>query len=164
VLFTIVGLIALAFAVVMLVVRRNAAKKASASAAWPTTTGKITFAAVEAVPDRDGRRDMYRALVRYNYQANGREHAGDRVAWGGIVSSSSKSGAATIVGRYRVGQDVRVYYDPKDAAESVLEPTATGGTNALLFIAIIAAVVGVGAILLSLMPSPEAWLLSGGRF
>jgi len=106
---------------------------ASASKGWPSVDGVIVSSEVQSdwssapagTPQhRSGTQRVYRADVRYAYTVDGQEYEGDRVEFGGFSSSNAKR-AYRIVGTYRKGQTVAVYYDPNDPSRAVLEPGKT---------------------------------------
>lgn len=64
----------------------------------------------------------YRAQVLYRYQADGREQHGLRVDFAGSSMGDRAAVEETLHTRYAPGADVVVFVDPRDGAESVLEP------------------------------------------
>jgi hypothetical protein len=130
---------------------------ARAGMSWPTTSGTIKSSAVieEWVEDRrdDDKQEIRRKIpryqvdLRYAYRVAQRDFVGldPNFGWTGIYGLRELAEKAA--GQYRVGQAVTVYHDPQRPANSVLEPSARGGTYAPLVFGAISAV--VGAVLLS---------------
>jgi hypothetical protein len=117
-------------------VGRRAAK---ASAAWPTTPGKIVSARVaeqrERVSDDDGRDDIeitYRPDIRFSYRVGTAEYTNDSWKGGMAVSSGSPKYAESVVARYAAGQSVPVHYNPARPEVAVLEPSNQSGAGVLL--------------------------------
>ncbi len=125
---------------------------ASASMSWPAVPGVIKSSAVieEWIEDRrdDDKQQIRRKIpryqvdLRYAYRVAQRDFVGinPNFGWSGIYGL--REVAEKAAGQYRAGQAVTVYYDPQRPANSVLEPSARGGTYAPLVFAAIGAVVG----------------------
>lgn len=102
---------------------------AAGSRAWPTARGRVLAAEVRSYRSGDGwsSRSHYPA-VRYEYEVEGRRYTGDRIYFD--QTSRAHAGPATrTVGRYPVGSEVTVYYDPTDPARALLEPGRSGACN-----------------------------------
>lgn len=93
------------------------------SRSWPSVQGMVTVARVGSYIDKDedGSTVMYKALIQYTYQVDGRRYRGSRVSLGDYASSDPRS-AAAIVQRYPAGGVARVYYNPAAPGEALLEP------------------------------------------
>ena len=102
--------------------------RARASASWPHVTGRVVSSSVGS--DHGDGSITYQAKIRYEFSVNATTFNGDRVAYGD-QSSSNRSRAERIAGRYPEGRDVKVYYIPSDPKECVLEPGMQ--TQALFF-------------------------------
>lgn len=118
---------------IFLAIGLSAILTASASKGWPSVQGVVVHSEVKSdwssapagTPQhRSGSQRMYRADVRYAYQVGGVDYEGERVELGEYSSSSAKR-AYRIVGSYRKGQVVEVYYDPVDPGRAVLVPGRT---------------------------------------
>ncbi len=94
------------------------------SASWPTVEGVVLTSKLEMHEGNKGA--TYSARITYDYQVKGRHYDGRRLAFGALASSTGY--AQGILDRYPVGGKVRVYYDPRDPGEAVLEPGLHGGT------------------------------------
>jgi hypothetical protein len=125
-------------------------RKSKASAAWPTTQGRIVDAKVvehvETRTDDDGDEStstVYRPDIRYSYRVDGADHTAD--TWKGRVrySTGSPKYAEGVVARYPVGQTVTVHYDPADPGMGVLEPGNRDGATVPLIVGIVFGLVGM---------------------
>jgi hypothetical protein len=145
--------------------------QAAASTSWPVTDGRITASRVERVKQGGDGKATYTADITYEYALDGRTFEGDRVWFGDDYSASDASAFRAAVGRYPVGQAVKVHYDPAEPAESVLEPGTTWSGSALYFIGLglmtlggIIAVSAAGTLLLvTLALAAAVGSLLGGR-
>ena len=98
-----------------------------ASSSWPSAPGTIERSGLKARKSSTNSRTTYAADVGYGFAVKGVVFAGNRVDFGSIGSygSSDPSSAEDILTAYPPGRDVRVYYDPENPEESVLEPGIT---------------------------------------
>lgn len=86
------------------------------------------------VPHRNHRRAPFSSAVGYAYTVDGQGYTGSRYSLGeganaaGRTFTSEAEAAERAAARYRVGQDIPVYYDPADPAEAVLQPGANWGS------------------------------------
>jgi hypothetical protein len=99
--------------------------RALASAEWPSVQGTIIVSEVRR--KASGGRTWYPA-IEYEYQVERRNHTGSRLRF--IAFSASGTYAEDTVAAFRQGARVPVYYDPKQPAESVLQP----GADAMAFL------------------------------
>jgi hypothetical protein len=119
-------------------------KRAEASQGWPSTVGQISESRVShsVHTDTDGdSRDSYTPTVEYTYQVAGQEYTGGDITFGFKQGYGNASKAQTVVGKYPVGAQVSVYYDPADPQQAVLERQA-GGYGVGLVLGIIFLVIG----------------------
>lgn len=151
-LFSIFGLLCLGVLVlgfagggIYLIIRHNRdRKKAQASLGWPSVSGTVVESRVaESVStDSDGdRTTTYRPAVRYEYEVMGTQYTGDKMAVGIQSSSSNLRKAQETVARLPVGTLVKVFYNPENPADAVLEQKISG--SAPLVVGIILLVVGI---------------------
>jgi hypothetical protein len=131
--FSLVGTALIAVGGLLFFIRRRSAAMQAASVNWPTVPGKVTDAQLKSSRDNDNNVNYY-AEVRYAYQVNGIDYAGNRVAWGGRPTSRSPDQAHAVLARYAVGTPVSVHYNPKKHSQAVLEPQEQGGLKNLAFI------------------------------
>ncbi|MFZ3360062.1 MAG: DUF3592 domain-containing protein [Xanthobacteraceae bacterium] len=123
------GVIAFVVGMVVYIVQFRQGLKADASKKWPTASGTVTASALEKVPDNRWR---YRAALQYGYRVRGKDYQSSRVFWGG--NEGREKHMASVVETYPAGCKVRVYYDPKNPADAVLDPIQnTGSRTAVLY-------------------------------
>lgn len=108
-------------------IRRNVAK----TRAWPVAPGTIDKAEVEEFEGWLGGnasernrppQTLYRSDIVYSYEVNGRTYSGTKLGSQGAVTANIRGVVEKSVARYRAGQPVEVRYDPKNPAESVIDP------------------------------------------
>lgn len=110
-------------------------EKARQSLNWPATSGKVLAARMieSTSTDSDGDSSTtYRAHVQYEYEVMGASYTNDKVNVGMVVSTSSTKKAQETLARYPVGSTVKVYYDPNNPADSVLEQKASSNLTLIL--------------------------------
>jgi hypothetical protein len=125
--------------------------KASQSLSWPSTDGEIAHSAVLYQTDTTATTNntaTYKADISYRYKVNGANFSSSRISLADFASSTGR--AQSIVERYPDKSAVRVYYNPANLAEAVLEPGGAGGINLLYFIGGIFAVGGLFFLIASL--------------
>ena len=109
--------------------------KAKQSLSWPSTDGEIAHSAVLYKTDTTATSNgapTYKADISYRYKVKGANYSSSRIS---LVDFASTSGRAqSIVARYPDKSPVRVYYNPANLAEAVLEPGGAGGINVLFLI------------------------------
>lgn len=126
---------------------------ASASLRWPTAAGRITRCDVieeiiEERSDNDDKptttklRHRYQVDLRYAYRVGKRDFIGTEVNWGGTMISGLREVAEKAAARHRPGQNVKVYYDPDQPGQAVLEPASREGALGPLIGAAVCAIVG----------------------
>jgi len=103
-----------------------------AAAAWPAVEGTIIASSVDAPAAHvsDDANDA-KPVVRYRYRVGGRELDGDKISVGG-AALTTRTLATRQAARYPVGAVVDVHVDPKDPANALLDPSATGNLTAQL--------------------------------
>jgi hypothetical protein len=121
---------------ILSVVYRSKIKADRESKNWPSAPGKITFSRVE---ERAGHRRVgqgsrsatYIPLIKYSYTVNGTPYQGDHIG-NGIYQTFSRLGPSRWVKRYPIHADVKVYYNPADPANALLEPTSSSNIVGLV--------------------------------
>jgi hypothetical protein len=85
------------------------------SPGWPTADGRILFsqAATATGP--------IETLLRYEYRVSGRRYVSEKYRTGGN-RTPFRAVAKAAARRYPAGRSVKVYYNPLDPADSLLEP------------------------------------------
>jgi hypothetical protein len=116
---------------------------ARSSNEWPSVNGTITRSGIERETRTSGtsRSTTYRARVLYEYRVDGTAHSGDRISYG-HYDTEKESDAANVVARYPAGRPARVYYQPGNPVESVLEPGSGGVPWLLAALGLVFALVG----------------------
>ncbi|MDC0710864.1 DUF3592 domain-containing protein [Stigmatella sp. ncwal1] len=135
---------------VLLVVGLKEVWRASRTRRWPTAPGKVISTEElqhlrRAPPEEGGgTRLLYEALVHYEYTV-GRVLIGSTRVRVSPTATSSEARSQAILARYPPGQEIRVFYNPGDPTESVLDPGAhpldfirVGVGGALVFMAVAA--------------------------
>lgn len=138
-------------AVFIALVARAAMREAEDARGWPTVDGVIEASGVEALrmlsADSDPTlrtRRMFRSDVVYRYRVGGVDLKGSRLRLGGRFFASFDRLARRDAEAYPVGTRVKVFYNPDNASEAVLDPVAQG-----LWLAWgLAAVLAAGALVL----------------
>ena len=127
-------------AVFMLLIGLAQRRQVSDARAWPSVEGVIETADVDTFMSQERRlgssgdsgfvatrwRKLHRPDVVYRYTVNDIDYHGSRIGFGGRVYASFDRFARNRVAPYRPGARVPVYYNPRNAAEAVLEPRAYG--------------------------------------
>ena len=94
-----------------------------AAANWEMTEGVITVSRVDQPPSHvSDDQDDASPVIRYRYQAGGRDFESDRIMLGG-QPLTTRVLALRQAARYPVGARVGVYVDPKDSSNALLEPS-----------------------------------------
>jgi hypothetical protein len=90
----------------------------------------------------------YKADISYRYKVKGVNYSSSRIF---LLDFSSTAGRAeSIVQNYPDKSTVRVYYNPSDFSESVLEPGGAGGINLLYILGGIFATAGLFFLIMNL--------------
>jgi hypothetical protein len=134
------GVIAIVIGVVLYIVQFRQGLRADASKKWPTASGTVTASAVERSPDSKRR---YRAALTYSYRVDAKEYQSERIFWGG--NEGREKHMASVVETYPAGGKVRVFYDPKNPAEAVLDPIQHTGSRAVVLYAMAMVTLGLFA-------------------
>ncbi|WP_413876242.1 DUF3592 domain-containing protein [Albidovulum sp.] len=107
-------------------------RQAAVARDWPWVEGEILAAGVEEVAiwrDREagvGSRILHRAAILYRYRVGGVDLVGTRAHFGPRIHASLPALARAFAPGHRKGDRVAVRYNPKNSAESVLDPRAPG--------------------------------------
>ena len=149
------GLLVLIFgiiSIVMLVKHFRDKKKIVESDNWASVQGQIIFSDIRRQDsiNAEGHQNVsYVPEVRYRYEHLGTEYTNDKISFGGKIGRTVK-GANTILARYPVGENVTVFYNPANPADSVLERRVGSSVFlwvGLLFVFLTLAVIAVGGVL-----------------
>ena len=104
------------FLVIIFFMRRRMA----AVSQWPSTMGRVNTSHLERRHSSDSGSTDY-PVVEYSYQVSGQAYQGMKIAPGPEVGGT---GAGKVVGRYPVGAQVMVFYNPQNPSDAVLETKA----------------------------------------
>ena len=134
--FTIVGII-------MIVRSRQDKNKLQQSLSWPSVDGTVLESRVITSPstDDDGGVDTYRPYVKYEYEVGGAKYTHDKMRLGMVFSTSKLKTSQEAVARYPVGRLVKVFINPANPADSVLEQKGSSGVA--LVVGIVLLVIGL---------------------
>ena len=125
------GVIAFVIGVIIYIVQLRQGLHADASRKWPTAAGTVTTSVLEKSP---GARWRYRVSLQYTYRVGGTDFLSNRIFWGG--NEGRENHMASVADTYRAGGKVRVYYDPHNPAQAVLDPAQNTGSRATALYAI----------------------------
>lgn len=125
------GVIAIAIGAVVYLVQFRQGLRADASKKWPQAPGIVIASALEKSPEH---RRRYIAALQYSYRVAGKDYRASRVFWGG--NEGREKHMASVVETYPAGASVRVFYDPKNPAEAVLDPLQNTGSRQLVLYAL----------------------------
>ena len=104
----------------LILVGRLRLRRDADSTAWPAVNGVILDSAIAA--DRDGGRQLFRPVVRYRYEVDGRRYVGSRIQSAANEGFRKYTRARRVLDRYRAGSTIRVHYDPSRPGMAVLQP------------------------------------------
>ncbi|MBI3241398.1 MAG: DUF3592 domain-containing protein [Chloroflexi bacterium] len=116
-------------------------RQVSASKSWPTTTGTVLSSSVELRRSRSGRSGYslsHYPVVVYDYEVRGQRYQGNRIGFSEIGTGWAGPAQQKIAG-YPVGGAVRVFYNPQNPAEAVLEQSAPGNPFLWIIVIVLAA-------------------------
>lgn len=128
-------------ALVLLVIGLRGRRLAAASQSWPTTTGKVLAAEVQARRSRSGsgHTTSYYPVIFYEYQVAGQVYRSNVLQLGGEVGGGA-SRAQQKVMAYPAGSSVQVYYNPDNPQQAALERGSTR-SNILIGVALLIVVI-----------------------
>jgi len=112
--------------------------------------GTIVSSTVKSEIDRAGdlpTLPLYSASIRYQYEVDGKQHEGRRVAFGPTAASSRKSLAQAETVAHPLGEVVEVRFCPSQPSLSVLTPGANWDGYAACALGAIFAGIGIGLLL-----------------
>jgi hypothetical protein len=149
---TLLSLVFVAIGAMIIRYALGMAKKCTQSLSWPSIEGEIAHSAVlyqtnTANSDQEG--PTFKADVAYRYKIKGANYSSSKVSLLDIATSSTGR-AQSIVQRYPDKSKVRVYYNPSNPSEAVLEPGAASGLGILYGVGGLFAAFGLIFLVLSL--------------
>ncbi len=93
-------------------------RERSRSRGWAATSGTIVSSTVTQFTGKTG--TTYRPMVMYGYSVGAVRYSSNRISFRAIVSSDHDA-ALKAAAAYKPGSAVRVFYDPQDPEQAVLE-------------------------------------------
>ena len=96
---------------------------------WPTVQGEILSSSVGESMEMSSKgrgRPRYDGNVTYSYSVNDQSFQNDRVCFGYQKDLASYENANQIRSKYPKGKKVKIYYDPNNPEESVLQTNIPG--------------------------------------
>ena len=106
----------------------NEVNLAKSSEHWPAVDGEIVESELESfyVRRRRGSGYVYNANITYIYSIGQQMYEGYAISIGEPkVSTRRQEGAQSVLNKYPVGKEVKVYFNPTDPQTAVLEPGVT---------------------------------------
>jgi len=126
----IIGMFAMAGAILLVAWRMRSYRKALGKASYPTVAGTIVRSELEvredSSTDDNGVREVsydYLPHVEFTYTVGGRTFRGDRIHVLESRRSHIRSDAAKVLDAYPLHASVKVHHNPADPAEAFLENT-----------------------------------------
>jgi len=117
------------------------------SASWPVVRATIVSSAVKSEIDPASdlpTLPLYSASIRYQYEVDGKQYEGRRVAFGPTTASSQRSVARAETVARPLGEVVEVRFCPSQPSLSVLTPGANWDVYAVCALGVIFAGIGMG--------------------
>ncbi len=130
----------LLFAFYMLWIGISARARAEKAKKWPSVKGRVLVSQVkqEHKQTANGYRAYFVPELLYEYTVGGQTYQGKRIDFQ-VAQGTSEIWAKGIVQRFAVGQEISVYYNPKNPSEAVLEHvTVSMRVSLFIFIFVIA--------------------------
>lgn len=110
-------------------------KKAAESSGWPTVVGTIIKATIKKNRSTDSEgytSTTYTPKIEYQYNLGGQVYTGKRIAFGFDKSYNRRKKAQEALAAYQPNAQVRVFYNPDNPAEAVLEQKASGSIGGII--------------------------------
>lgn len=124
----------------MAVINGDAIRRSSAAQGWPTTNATLVQLGL-------GEPSAEQSFV-YQYRVGDKEYQSKRVSF-------QQHGGAKLPAAYPAGDNVRVWYDPADPAQAVLDPTVDNNTRVWFGLGL--AVIAAYALLMWRVHGSEKW-------
>ena len=127
-------------------------RQANAARTWPQTPGRVVASGTreKIVRVRSStsvasyrNQIFYAPQIVYNYEVDGRHYQHDRLRMGDSILTSDHAEAQRNAARYPIGEDVTVYYNPANPADSTLDPRPAWGTRLNWIIALLLLVITI---------------------
>jgi hypothetical protein len=112
---------------------------------WPVVEGQVVEASVHTLRARQA--PKYLPSITYTYTVAGQPYTGNQRTigddWWTSRWLSSQAEAQAQIEAYQPEGPVKVYYNPQDPAEAVLEPGSTSGASATLVVGFLLGFIGL---------------------
>ena len=130
------GLVLLIFGVIATLLFGSYFRADLHSRTWPSVPGKVLSDRVQRYQnfDRDSHNyyTVYKPNVQYTYEVAGAAYTGNKVA-NRVFYSRNRTTFDSLKKRYPAGAGVKVYYDPNNPAQAILEPVSRSNLPYLVF-------------------------------
>ena len=103
---------------------------------WPTAIGTIEESYIEKTTDSDGNTTYY-LVIEYSYSIDGMDYDNSAIGMWGASSEWGHGDPWAIdeyLEKFPEGEEAKIYYNPDDYQDSVLEPGVSGLLYFLLFL------------------------------
>ena len=103
---------------------------------WPTAIGTIEESYIEKSTDSDGNTTYY-LVIEYSYSIDGMDYYNSAIGMWGASSEWGHGDPWAIdeyLEKFPEGEEAKIYYNPDDYQDSVLEPGVSGLLYFLLFL------------------------------
>lgn len=110
-------------------------RKAAQSKGWPSAIGLVTNAHISEnrSTDEDGyTTTTYTPKVEYQFNVGGSYYSSNRITFGFDKSYNRRKKAREALGSYQPNAQVRVFYNPQNPNEAVLEQKAQGSIGGII--------------------------------
>jgi hypothetical protein len=109
------GIFLIGFGILVLALFFIALKNCKATAAWPSTSGKILSSEIR----EDADKESTRASIQYEYTVNGQPYTSKTIRAFGVGKFNAAEPASRVKD-YPAGKELTVYYNPENHSRSVL--------------------------------------------
>lgn len=111
---------------------------------WPSCDGKLVERGVRKV--QRGEETRTEIALRYTYNVSGTDYRGGRIAIGDMSYSDAKDAKRDLDDLYPAGKPVKVYYNPEEPSEAVLEPQPMSWIKTILagIFCVVMVIAGIG--------------------
>ena len=134
-------------AVVFLWLALRARNKTRSVQDWPETVGKVLHSEVEMRRSRSGTSGYstaYYPKVLYEYEVGGQRYQSQQISAGFQMGLGNQATVQNQVAQYPPGTSIRIYFNPNNPAQSILDKSANPATSIFSGIAVFIMVVLCG--------------------
>ena len=119
----------------------NMIQEATASQDWPSTMGTVIETDIHT--DRDDGKVYYTPLVVYQYSIDGQQYESSQLTLAGYTSSTRSQTAYKVIEAYPIGQQIEVFFHPKQPHNAILSTEVPFIFQALFWGGIVFAYLGL---------------------